>query len=346
MPQILYPGRKNLPCLWVQSTDSIARELFYCTRGAFSISRRFFRGEPSPCRRPILLVHDCAPHSVIPCLPMTRSYSWGFFTSFFSLSLGPAPVTSSRIYPSVWVMAPPEASTPAGKMDLKASSNEVGGGSLRLSATLPSTTTMGCCVSSTKSHPHFPQSPSPTHEEETVKEVLSETPIAKPLSPLMIFQEKVEVEAMVTTAQEVCQVSEVSEVCSEGFSTRSFKEKNENEVNGHDDDGEVAQMVGRCPPKARRRRPCPGDMSVGKDRGGWGPPRRSEPLPEGLNRVPSRTVRAPAHVGEMGGSQGNRPPAATAEKGCAFEKSNAGDSPTGNETLENPLVSLECFIFL
>lgn len=62
---------------------------------------------------------------------VTRSYSWGFFTSFFSLSLGPAPVTSSQIYPSVWVMAPPEASTPAGKMDLKASSNEVGGGSLR-----------------------------------------------------------------------------------------------------------------------------------------------------------------------------------------------------------------------
>lgn len=242
---------------------------------------------------------------------------------------------------------------------------------------------MGCCVSSTKSHPHFPQSPSPTHEEETVKEVLSETPIAKPLSPLMIFQEKVEVEAMVTTAQEVCQVSEVSGVCSEGFSTRSFKEKNENEVNSHDDDGEVTQMVGRCPPKARRRRPCPGDMSVGKDRGGWGPPRRSEPLPEGLNRVPSRTVRPPAAcrrngglpgVGESGrrsrtpapvsevgaarsgrgksppsmtsGMYSNRPPAATAEKGCAFEKSNAGDSPNANETLENPLVSLECFIFL
>lgn len=62
---------------------------------------------------------------------VTRSYSWGFFTSFFSLSLGPAPVTSSQIYPSLWVMAPSEASTPAGKMDLKASSNEVGGGSLR-----------------------------------------------------------------------------------------------------------------------------------------------------------------------------------------------------------------------
>ena len=245
---------------------------------------------------------------------------------------------------------------------------------------------MGCCVSSDKSHRHFPQSPSLTHEEETVKEVLSETPISKPLSPLMIFQEKMEIEAMAATADEVCQVSEVSAVYSEGFSTTSFKEKNEYEVNIHDDDdgdGEVTRMVGRSPSRNRRRRPCSGDVSGGKERGGWGPPRRSDSPPECLNRVPSRTVRAPeacrrngvipgvgkscrrsrspATVSEGGavrpvrgksppsitsGQYSHRLPAATAEKGCAFEKSNGGDSPTGNETLENPLVSLECFIFL
>lgn len=240
---------------------------------------------------------------------------------------------------------------------------------------------MGCCVSSDKSYCHSPESLSLTHEEETVKEVLSETPIPKPLSPLMIFQEKSEIETMVTTAEEVCQVPEVSEICSEGFSTRSFNEKKEND---DDDDGEVTQMVGRSPPKARRRRPSrSGDVSGGNDRGGWGPPKRSEPLPEGLNRVPSRTGRAPAAyrrngvmsgVGDSGrrsrspatvsevgaarfgrgknspsittGQYSTRPPAPTADRGFGFENSGGGDSPTANETLENPLVSLECFIFL
>ena len=102
-----------------------------------------------------------------------------------------------------------------------------------------------------------------------------------------------------------------------------------------------------------------------------------------LNRVPSRTVRAPeacrrngvipgagkfgrqsrspATVSEGGavrsvrgksppsitfGQYSYRPPAAAVKKGCAFEKSNGSDSSTGNETLKNPLVSLECFIFL
>lgn len=233
---------------------------------------------------------------------------------------------------------------------------------------------MGCCVSSDNSHCHFPRSPSTTHEEEAVKEVLTETPISKQLPPSVIFQEKVELEAMVATAEEVSQISGVSEVCGEGF-----KEKNGNEGNRNEDDGVVTQMMGRSPPKARTRRPCSGDISGGSDRGGWDSPRRLE----GVNRVPSKTARSPSAgrrnggllgVGESGrrskapviaselgaacarrgksspsitaGMYSIRQPALAAEDGCAFEKSNGCDSPTATETLENPLVSLECFIFL
>ncbi|KAL8126760.1 hypothetical protein AgCh_013880 [Apium graveolens] len=273
---------------------------------------------------------------------------------------------------------------------------------------------MGCCESTpisthpTKStatppqpKPTLPQSPPPQpEEEETVKEVLSETPISKLPPPLPqitnakpnpdVKPKKIEPTNLTKPTEEelaiVSEISEASEFCSfsGSFSTTTVNEK---------DDGEVTQRVGpRSPAKTPRK--CSYSGEVRKERGptrsrrGGQVVRPSRPAVPGRNsttpqrrnvgptsgtvrrdsgEVSLRRSRSPAPRGERGGPGGK----SVGQKGVtgkAVVTGQAGSkSPVrkvdesqrkvekqddvvsgenGSESLENPLVSLECFIFL
>uniref|UniRef100_A0A5B6ZT44 Serine/arginine repetitive matrix protein 1-like n=1 Tax=Davidia involucrata TaxID=16924 RepID=A0A5B6ZT44_DAVIN len=269
---------------------------------------------------------------------------------------------------------------------------------------------MGCCASTTNkapSAPHKPRPssaalikpsrapPPPSFEEETVKEVLSETPTLKPTVPKIEEEEKKNIvklalqkiqeeddednvdkkSPMVATEE----ISEVSEICSlsERVTTTTVTEKSD------DDDGEVRQRVDR-PPVRIRNRSFSGDFSVKRDRMvGKSPVGRSEPSPGRVRSVPGRERRGLLTEGKMRGSgdssgRRSRSPATRTDGGAerpglgrSLSARRTGKSPgrvgselpervrrvgetnrevkwppTTNESLENPLVSLECFIFL
>lgn len=276
---------------------------------------------------------------------------------------------------------------------------------------------MGCCASTNKSaKPNksgrisnsttaaaakrggVSKSPPPSHshlEEETVKEVLSETP-KPPSPPIPKFQSKHESPfiksapllqekrqngvvykppflafAAASASDDLSEASEICSTLSESVSaTTSVTEKRENNNGERRADsrqrsparlrnrpfsGELQRekTVGRSPgrkpePSPGRARPGPGPGSgYGKRReNGESSGRRSRsPVTRGesgLGRAPSarRTGKSPGRVGPGSGEK--------------IRKLESGDSkwpaaPTnaGNdELLENPLVSLECFIFL
>ncbi|KAL2524537.1 Uncharacterized protein Adt_09591 [Abeliophyllum distichum] len=267
---------------------------------------------------------------------------------------------------------------------------------------------MGCCQSS-KSQPeienHRPVSESKGEagapplpvEEETVKEVLSETHVAK------VSTQKVEIknermQKLKIESRDVIKLKYTEEIVSEasGFSdmgsfTESFSTTGME--NKEDDDGEVNQRVqARIP----RRRQNAGDISVGRIRRERSAPtrrtttsrenrgqvtasrqvqgrtatvqRRNAGTEKGLRQdsgeISSRRSRSPVTSGEVG-RQGNlrskspgldetgRSDGAslvkTAESGdgsVKVEKSNDDVLAEDGESLENPIVSLECFIFL
>lgn len=277
---------------------------------------------------------------------------------------------------------------------------------------------MGCCLSTTavnKSNRPDSQksqlnpgdappslSPPPVLEEETVKEVLTETPIPKPPTPTQIdsqpnkqppqiHQVKMEPEVTTKPAVEIfSEVSEVSELCSytESYSTTALTEKRDDD----DDDGEVTQRVNRPPAKVPRKRQYAGEHLRGKERGVRPPARRSVPSPERKGPLPSRSVpgrnttaqrriagppnvvrrdtgegsgrrsRSPAIRGEFGQRRNIRhssPSLSKADRssgtpavgnveneGNKLDKPDDGAVPEPRESLDNPLVSLECFIFL
>ncbi|KAF3451537.1 hypothetical protein FNV43_RR07632 [Rhamnella rubrinervis] len=302
---------------------------------------------------------------------------------------------------------------------------------------------MGCCVSTnSKSSALGPQkyqhslvgsqrprsdaiesrAPPPSAEEETVKEVLSETPRPKTPSPLPvqhmpIFKpeeldyeaeekrshkpvfykitqdEEEETEKKMPISNTVEEVSEMSEICSlsESVSTTTIT---------RDDDEEVRQRVNRSPMKLPKNRSFSGDLGARRDRVvGKSPTRRSDQSPgrrngNGVgsvrlvqNREPGqpmarRALRSEPRRREPGESSArrSRSPAITRTDGVATRSAvgrspsarRSGKSPgrtaavstessrrateessvegnwptTTNESLENPLVSLECFIFL
>ncbi|XP_057460506.1 uncharacterized protein LOC130751004 [Actinidia eriantha] len=249
---------------------------------------------------------------------------------------------------------------------------------------------MGCCLScttTTTKHPRsdpnlvhggapLPPSLPPPLEEETVKEVLSETPIPKTLVRIandiekkVNLQDRVVEEAKVEPTAEIKQseeiVSEVSEVISEMC---SFSESLSAATEKRDDDGEVTQRVRRSPAKATRRPPVrsPARRSepspvkrtygqgrtmttaeaarrnVGPSSAGGGSARRSR-SPAAGQRRPVR-YRSPNMV--PAGNPVRRPPAEKAENSSKGEGMNGGVLTESTESLENPLVSLECFIFL
>ncbi|XP_022954756.1 uncharacterized protein LOC111456914 [Cucurbita moschata] len=275
---------------------------------------------------------------------------------------------------------------------------------------------MGCCVSSSRSSnssspPHHSGSgcsyPKPTAignrappplEEESVKEVLSETP--KPKSSFgerktgESFSGRINGGIPIHPTEEI---SEVSDVCSfsETLSTTTVTEK-------VDDYEEIRQRISRSPAKLPKSRPNSDDWVLGRDRQvGKSPTRKSNQSPgringgtvklvqsrdmaQGLSRrslrpeprlhnstensyrrsrspattridsVASRTAagRSPS-VRRSGMSPGREATGgrdySRKETGLAQPAQNEmieGKWPTTNESLDNPLVSLECFIFL
>ncbi|KAI8009611.1 hypothetical protein LOK49_LG06G01662 [Camellia lanceoleosa] len=275
---------------------------------------------------------------------------------------------------------------------------------------------MGCCLSTTTNetskpnpdvvvnpnhhhHCHFPESDShggappqpptpPPLEEETVKEVLSETAIPKPPTPTptpilnnnnnnhlhhpVVEEVEIQSTALTKPSEEiVSEVSDFSEMCSfsESLSTTLTEKR--------DDDGEVTQRVQRSPAKIPQKRPK-------IEKGFRSPARRSEPspvkrthiastastsvqgrkmtsagrnvgAPNGIRRDPGRRSRSPVTRGEAGihrpvryrsPNLNGRMPEETAESGGGRKKRGGDASPETKESLENPLVSLECFIFL
>ncbi|XP_043688280.1 uncharacterized protein LOC122639475 [Telopea speciosissima] len=299
---------------------------------------------------------------------------------------------------------------------------------------------MGCCVSTNKTPSAktveaeansyakaaagiSKAPPPPPLEEETVKEVLSETPTPKPSFRNVETQEipspsflKIETDkrsspptpppsfpikleeatnmgkkTTLTPDPAVEEISEVSDMCSlsESLSTTTIGE-------GRVDDGEVRQRVDRSPAKLPRKLLVGGEFigrterrekkttlsparrfdqspsrrddnnamkssqvrhhhSTRDMRGagaaytnrrripdpGEGLGRRSRsPAPRhAFGRSPStRGVRSPGRIPALGPENGRKPEESKVDEGnCNW--------PT-NESLENPLVSLECFIFL
>lgn len=285
---------------------------------------------------------------------------------------------------------------------------------------------MGCCVSSTRtpssgSSPRKPHNPHPTSfpsssssakasenrappEEETVKEVLSETPkwnlptIAKlePQKPPKTpeFQKFREENKVLPTKKEEEISEEISEVCSLSESMMSTTTITDR----RDDDDEIRQRVNASPAKMRKNRSFSGDLGSRRERTvGKSPTKRSEQSPGRKNigsvrliqsrdqlcqAIGNRGMRNDPHRRPAGENSGrrSRSPAMRTDNGAT--RSIVGRSPSArrtnqsparvraappesgrrrkehpstegkwpsaatNESLENPLVSLECFIFL
>ncbi|XP_024989351.1 uncharacterized protein LOC112523911 [Cynara cardunculus var. scolymus] len=277
---------------------------------------------------------------------------------------------------------------------------------------------MGCCLGTAAATNHLqpPQlkaqptaaSLPPAFEEETVKEVLSETPIVPknpspsktaPVNhPEILQSEEGKIESGADGGVDLTKTptGEIQENDSEMYSySESFSaattatvadKKDEIEM---DEDDEVTQKVkNRSPPAKRvpRKRPAvsSGELTGRKDRAIRPSARRQTiPSPEKKAQLPSRTTtnaqrhrnvgpsndsrrevsgrrsRSPAVRGEAGQRREVRArspaekssdiiPAKVVEnegKGMV-EEGGASPEPQTSESLENPLVSLECFIFL
>ncbi|KAL3519677.1 hypothetical protein ACH5RR_017826 [Cinchona calisaya] len=261
---------------------------------------------------------------------------------------------------------------------------------------------MGCCLS-TKSSPQNlphnskkPATPPPSHplleEEETVKEVLSETP-SLPKKPTIIrarhenpdqkpkthFDGGLRKPIMVFNPPE--EVSEEASEISESVSTATFcTEKNEDgDYEGSDHrqrsfrhrslsgDSRRERVVGKSPSK--RSEPSPGRArsgSCGDARGlGANNGQRRDCGESSGRRSGSPATRADGGGAKTGlvrsgsarksGRSPGRVKSEVGDKIWKLEDPNSNFStssrenkwpPTSNESLENPLVSLECFIFL
>jgi hypothetical protein len=276
---------------------------------------------------------------------------------------------------------------------------------------------MGCCVSTEKTpaltsvsqkHDHSlipsrsdaieSRAPPPSAEEESVKEVLSETPKPKPIP-----QQKHELYDQPTkpifdkTNNDDNKIEyEVSEVCSvsESVSTTTTT------TTKRDEDEEVRQRVFNKSPLKKQLRnrgsytgSAPPDFVPKRERVSIGksPTRRSDMSPGRFNSGPTRLVQGREPVARRGlkaesgeaSARRSRSPATRIDNGANSNRSMMGRSPsakrtnrspgrvrtvpteantrkieqannnaeeekwpTTNESLENPLVSLECFIFL
>lgn len=253
---------------------------------------------------------------------------------------------------------------------------------------------MGCCVSSGNSKllPPTISNSSQQSEEETVKEVLSETPtIPKP-----------KLYATENSPNKSSTISKFPNPLEERYHKNQITKKPITPIFNHPDDlsEEVSEICSSTPSEAamvteKRYAPAEDDVTGVQHRSpakyrnnsfqrsvGNSPVRRSEPSPGRVRsgsarepRVPrkdngecsGRRSRSPAMRTENGGygsGLGRSPSARKTGKSPGRVRSELGDRirkmderedgngenkwpPTnGNESLENPLVSLECFIFL
>ncbi|KAL5132217.1 hypothetical protein HKD37_12G034926 [Glycine soja] len=196
-------------------------------------------------------------------------------------------------------------------------------------------------------------------EEESVKEVLSETPISKPQQvPILMPQTKTQLPEIqhpkvpIKKALELEEGSLVSETCSNGESlsttATTTTENREDEATSKRSNGTRNR---------KRSYAVDGNRIGGRDRRPKSPGRKPE-IPAQSRSVRRReTDHARRHSGEgtthrsrspsrggrsklrlPGGVSRRVPPA----KGVVEEK----DTVSVKESLENPHVSLECFIFL
>ncbi|XP_061972530.1 uncharacterized protein LOC133694848 [Populus nigra] len=229
------------------------------------------------------------------------------------------------------------------------------------------------------SHRHSPPQPrkphvsttsaSPPPEEETVKEVLSETPIILELqmTTTQTQEPKTLMQRNRKKHQEDQEISQASETCSNitgtlstpttttttaTTTTTTITEIREDEVTSK-------KRVNRSPAKVHRKRPYTGD----RERVLKYPVKTTGQVirtAAGQRNVGSRGVRSdfgrsPATRTAGGAGRGRAGAIPGKAGGRSVESKNKEDSENGsvlrqqeegNESLENPLVSLECFIFL
>lgn len=241
-------------------------------------------------------------------------------------------------------------------------------------------------------------------EVESVKEVLSETPIWKPQpEPNKItLQQKTHLPATLQQleSKEFSETSQISETCgiSESFSlsttttTTTIAEVRDEDEATSKRNREVGSRarLGGSQANTRRKRPNSGELANRRERGPLTPAIRPETSADKRKRVEARSVRgretgqmrtmqrgvgstgARRDMGEVSsrrsrspatrtgggvsrGGLGRTPSKATGlaggrsvgvGSGGAKEDLNDSVLQVGNESLENPLVSLECFIFL
>ncbi|OIW06035.1 hypothetical protein TanjilG_11722 [Lupinus angustifolius] len=296
---------------------------------------------------------------------------------------------------------------------------------------------MGCCLSKRNpqnqnqnphhrnslktQQPHLKSNPThvlappqqPPFEEESVKEVLSETPISKPHQvPILIPETKTQMplvqnpakdsetkdpNPIIKAEEEVSElVSQISEACSisESFSTANTgittekREEDEatSERSNRDRIATTTHKWNRSPSNASSRKgpyAVNGNVAVGRGGRPKSPAKRSEPSPEkkvqsgrrpvrgresgpvanrkinvGVQRDSGegsgRRSRSPSCNGKGGGttmvcSEGGRKQVTPAKDVVEKEKSDGEEKNevvTPEESLENPHVSMECFIFL
>ncbi|KAI3795365.1 hypothetical protein L1987_38017 [Smallanthus sonchifolius] len=265
---------------------------------------------------------------------------------------------------------------------------------------------MGCCLTTTatddlKTHAKTRDTSPPGSGEETVKEVLSETPVTTNKPP-PINSTLTNITAQNDVVQmahgflnlknnsgdqdDVVQMAKIlieetaSEVSSELYSyTGSLSAATTTTVGtgiGIDEDGEVTQKVNKPPPvkmvsrrqppeKRGVRPPSPARRQVSRstDRNYQLTSRTITTAQRSRNvvssnvvgREPSRRLRSPAVRGEAGRLRRvkEKIPVENSGRRVPVKKSNdvgvmpvPEPEPEINELLDNPLVSLECFIFL
>ncbi|KAK7404967.1 hypothetical protein VNO78_06058 [Psophocarpus tetragonolobus] len=273
---------------------------------------------------------------------------------------------------------------------------------------------MGCCFSTPtpkthKNHHHEPPPPPPL-EEESVKEVLSETPIAKPLQVPILTPEtntllplhqnpppNFPTKPKPTPIEELSEVvSQLSETCSmsESFSaaTTTTATVTTTTVTEKREEDETTSKIHKWDQSPSRKRPyaAEGNLAVGRERRAKSPARRPEPSPEKKIKGGPKPIRGresgpavnrrrnagPSTIrrdsGEGSGRRSRSPACARSGKaGTASGRkevtpvkgpANAGEKEKKSESeeviekndvvsqqeecLENPHVSMECFIFL
>ncbi|XP_047150711.1 muscle M-line assembly protein unc-89-like [Vigna umbellata] len=235
---------------------------------------------------------------------------------------------------------------------------------------------MGCCFSTpnsnqTQNEPQHPQPhrgslqqncrtriPQPL-EEEYVKEVLSETPISK-LQQIPTFKPQMKTqlpvmqppEVPVKKALEPEEVSLVSETCSNGesFSTTTTATTTVTEIR----EDEATSKRSNATRNRKRSYAVDGNRISSRERRQKSPARKPE-IPVRSRPVPRREsdqVRRLSGGGSIrrsrspsrGGRSNIRPP--TRQVPVTKDAVQRNEGVSVKESLENPHVSLECFIFL